>query len=247
MSHCPTNDIHSIYLDNEMPEIYKAEYEAHIAQCSACQKKLNALKALHTAFTEESSSLTPDSHYLDQSFERLQTKMKYRKNTGAAKDEESKTFKYIKYVVPAAAAAAVFALVIPIRLNSGKAGSAAPEATVAAAPITLPMNSATNVSLGGGNGRVISGNIHETVLPYAAMNKPPRNRGMGMDVNKGGLPERAFRTPDTSIQSTEVFGPAFSEDNTISIKITIPGVLGDVPLSTEVTLPDSKDVTDGQE
>ena len=33
MSFCPSKDIHSVYLDNELPEVYKAEYEAHIAVC----------------------------------------------------------------------------------------------------------------------------------------------------------------------------------------------------------------------
>jgi hypothetical protein len=44
MSFCPTKDIHSIYLDNEMPEIYKAEYESHVATCKKCQQELNKIK-----------------------------------------------------------------------------------------------------------------------------------------------------------------------------------------------------------
>ena len=74
MSFCPTKDIHSIYLDNEMPEIYKAEYESHVATCKKCQQELNKLKVLHTLLSSDADVVTPDSHYAEQSFERLQLK-----------------------------------------------------------------------------------------------------------------------------------------------------------------------------
>ena len=35
MSTCPTKEIHSLYLDNELPQNHKEEYEAHIAGCEA--------------------------------------------------------------------------------------------------------------------------------------------------------------------------------------------------------------------
>ena len=40
MSTCPENDIHSLYLDNELPLSYREEYEAHIKSCPKCAKKL---------------------------------------------------------------------------------------------------------------------------------------------------------------------------------------------------------------
>lgn len=47
---CPTDDIHSIYLDGELPDIYRKEYEAHIKTCSECEKKIakaaNAAKSI---------------------------------------------------------------------------------------------------------------------------------------------------------------------------------------------------------
>ena len=77
MSFCPTKDIHSIYLDNEMPEIYKAEYESHVATCKKCQQELNKIKVLHTLLSSDADVVTPDLHYAEQSFERLQLKMHY--------------------------------------------------------------------------------------------------------------------------------------------------------------------------
>ena len=58
MSFCPSKDIHSIYLDNELPEIYKAEYEAHLKVCKACQKELDKLKAVHQLFDADSKSIS---------------------------------------------------------------------------------------------------------------------------------------------------------------------------------------------
>ena len=45
MSFCPSKDIHSVYLDGELPENYKAEYELHISHCEKCRKELEQLKA----------------------------------------------------------------------------------------------------------------------------------------------------------------------------------------------------------
>ena len=43
MSFCPSKDIHSVYLDGELPENYKAEYELHISHCEKCRKELEQL------------------------------------------------------------------------------------------------------------------------------------------------------------------------------------------------------------
>ena len=86
MSTCPTKDLLSVYLDNELPEIYKAEYEAHIKSCPKCSKELEKLKALRVLFQADSKAVTPDSHYLEQSYERLMIKMKYSKVSESSKN-----------------------------------------------------------------------------------------------------------------------------------------------------------------
>ena len=50
MSFCPSKDIHSVYLDGELPEVYKAEYESHLKICPTCQKELDKIKALRGIF-----------------------------------------------------------------------------------------------------------------------------------------------------------------------------------------------------
>ena len=46
MSTCPTNEIHSLYLDNELPQAHKEQYEAHIASCEKCKASLEKLHAV---------------------------------------------------------------------------------------------------------------------------------------------------------------------------------------------------------
>ena len=126
MSTCPTKDLLSVYLDNELPEIYKAEYEAHIKSCPKCSKELEKLKALRVLFQADSKAVTPDSHYLDQSYERLMIKMKYSKVSESSKNIISSNkfkLKNLGYFATAVAAAAVFALVIPLGLKLGSNSS----------------------------------------------------------------------------------------------------------------------------
>ena len=74
MYSCPTDDIHSVYLDNELPQAYVKDYEEHIKTCDCCRKKLEKMRIIHNAFKQDSKQITLDSTYLTHSFERLQTK-----------------------------------------------------------------------------------------------------------------------------------------------------------------------------
>ena len=240
MSFCPSKDIHSIYLDNEMPDIYKAEYEAHLKNCESCQKELEKLKALHQLFKADSESISLNKQYLDQSFDRLMVKMNYSKHT---KFTEKKASTGIKYFIPAAAAAAVIALVLPLRFNSSVKNTASQQQVVASASSVVPTMVSNeipanirNVSVGGGKGVVISGNIHESVLPSASIGTSGSRNSFVQNVSNSTIEKKL-------IQDVDVFRPGFIEDKTISIKITVPGINA-VPVTTEIELPVS--VTTGQ-
>ena len=231
MSFCPTKDIHSVYLDGELPEIYKAEYEAHIQKCEKCRKQLEQLKGLRAMFKADSDSLNLDSNFMDESFQRLQIKMAYSKNIG--KLPQKSPFKAISYLASGVAAAAVLALVIPAGLKGNKANPASASLaaanqtvsnnivnTVTALPVST--NSATNVSLNNKNvsfdsGRsvVVSGNIQDVVL--ASKN------------------QRNIASFAKNVNDVDVLRPDFKED-AISIKITVPG-MGDIPVTAEINLP----------
>ena len=118
MSFCPSKDIHSVYLDGELPENYKAEYELHISHCEKCRKELEQLKAVSALFKADSDSL----NFMDESFQRLQIKMAYSRNIG--KVPQKSPFKVISYVASGVAAAAVLALVLPVGLKANKTNAA---------------------------------------------------------------------------------------------------------------------------
>ena len=81
MSSCPTDDIHSIYLDNELPPVYANQYEQHLKICPKCEAKLDLLKKNHFALQSDAQNIRLDKIFLDDSFERLKTKLRYSKNT----------------------------------------------------------------------------------------------------------------------------------------------------------------------
>ena len=119
MFHCPENDIHSIYLDGELPKNFVKDYEAHLASCEKCRARLEKLKKIHAAFEADSRSLDVDETFKAQSFERLQSRMRFSKVVKAS--EPNKNIVRLGQFVPlAAAAAAVFALVIPVKMGAGQ-------------------------------------------------------------------------------------------------------------------------------
>ena len=226
MSFCPSKDIHSVYLDGELPENYKAEYELHISHCEKCRKELEQLKALRSLFKADSDSLNLDQHFMDESFQRLQIKMAYSRNVGKA--PQKSPFKVISYVASGVAAAAVLALVLPLGLKSNKVDASQ---NVAASPLiqsvnsvsTVPItavstnaaSSANNVGFDSGRSVVVSGNIKDVVL---SSEKQRKNKSFVKNVN-----------------DVDVLRPDF-QDEAINIKITVPG-MGDFPMTTEINVP----------
>ena len=214
MSFCPSKDIHSVYLDGELPENYKAEYEFHIEHCEKCRKELNQLKAIRTMFKADSDSLKLDERFMEDSFQRLQIKMAYSRNVG--KLPQKSPFKIVSYVASGVAAAAVLALVLPLGLKSNQASTET--SAVSAAPLIKTVNSTAvnNVSYDSGRSVAISGNIQDVVLS----SEKQRKNGTAFTKN---------------VSDVDVLKPDF-QDEAISIKITVPG-MGDFPVTTEINVP----------
>ena len=118
MSTCPTKEMLSLYLDNELPQNYKEQLEAHVAGCDKCRAELEKLRAISSVFHKNAELISPDKKFTDESYERLMLKMKYSKNAGHTFKPVSRVW---KIVVPAVAAVAVLALAVPLMLAAGKA------------------------------------------------------------------------------------------------------------------------------
>lgn len=117
MSTCPENDLHSLYLDGELPEEFIAEYEAHVASCPKCSAMLEKLTELKGFIHEDSSSISFTQKQLDESFARLQAKMSY---STFKKEEKRRSnvvgfpkFRGFQYFAAGVAAAAVVAFALP--------------------------------------------------------------------------------------------------------------------------------------
>lgn len=227
MSTCPTKEIHSLYLDNELPQKHKEEYEAHIAACEKCRAELEKLRAVGDLFKADAASVSPDKAFMDASYERLMLKMKYSKNAGHTRYSKTNLRSW-KIIVPAAAAVAILALAIPLKLATGRAG--------------VKTMSATSSIYSQVPSQVTE---HLSSVAFGADNAFASNRAFGLTQdslvtnvsNKGGAASKL-------IKDVEVFRPNFdAEQKTISIRITIPGN-DDVPVTTEIEVP--LDVT-GQE
>ncbi len=181
MSTCPENDIHSIYLDGELPQSYAKQYEAHLLTCENCRKKLENLKSLQKIFAEDCKNITISQDAMEQSFERLKTRLSYSRVTKNVKgrifefspEKAKKTFSTLRYGAVAAVAAAVVAVIIPVRM--GKANSSSTHFTpVARTTIQSPVNSNIQVDESV-ESRVLTSLFGSEVnsAPYAQQNVVP--------------------------------------------------------------------------
>ncbi len=123
MSTSLDKDLHSVYIDGEMPEGFLSQYESIVQADSKEKERLEKMQKLHALLQEDSDSMTVSDSFAEESFARLQTKMRYAKNVsfagGSSGEKKSFVTPFVKYASSFAAAAAVFALVfIPIHYNS---------------------------------------------------------------------------------------------------------------------------------
>lgn len=189
---CPTDDIHSIYLDKELPFIYLKEYEAHVQSCLTCRQKLEHLRSLKNLFAVDCKNITLDSNFKKDSFERLQTKMRYSNNTRTVHNFPSE---YLRYGI-GAVAAVIVAVVIPVRsINSKNVSFKNNQIISQITPIERPQS--TSISY---NNIVINGNI---------------NDNLAHNVSSGNFTNPRFADVD-------VFRPEFDKSNVIPFKMDVP-------------------------
>lgn len=207
MYSCPTDDIHSIYLDNELPLNFLKEYETHIESCPKCKAKLEALRKIKNVFKQDSKTIQIDNQFMEQSFERLQTKLRYSKNTVKIREFpiSEKTLRWGM----TAAAAVIIAAVLPITVsNATKANSAQNTNIASITPVTRPQSEPINQSV------VIKGNLYnnfaQTVGTRSVLN--------------------------SALTNVDVLRPDF-DDKKIHINITVPGIDDKNQQTIEINLP----------
>lgn len=206
MYSCPADDIHSLYVDNELPLSYAKQYEAHIASCEECSKKLEKLRSMKDFFKADSEKIDLSSADLDKSYERLMTKMKYSKNTRFERQMPGQ-----KIFVGIAAAAAVLAFaIIPASIFSG-GGKTSSVQVANLVPVERPQKA--NLS---NKNIIINGNINENL---------PRTVSTGRLVNTSLADVDVFR-PDfngNSSFSIKISVPALEDNEEKVLEVKLPG------------------------
>ncbi|WP_407428851.1 hypothetical protein [Treponema sp.] len=251
MSTSLEKDLHSVYIDGEMPESFVSQYESLVSANPEAKSSLEKMQKLHDLLQEDSSQKTVSSDFIDQSFERLQTKMRYAKNVSFADSSSSKNSKsfiipFAKYASSFVAAAAVFAVVfIPVHYNSLKS---AKETAVAAISImkekSIEPIAKKDVIVDGSinkedlsNGLAISenslaktdSNQNEADLSSTVEQKTIYATNLASNTANSSIPfihERSTRNSINyqfrqNLPSVDAFAPDFSSSS-VSITINIP-------------------------
>lgn len=119
MSTSLEKDLHSVYIDGEMPESFVAEYEKRVSSNEAAARDLQKIKALHSVLREDSNEKTVPAELAEKSFGRLQTKMRYARTVSLSSGQNPLLTPLAKYAASFVTAAAVFAVIfIPVHYNS---------------------------------------------------------------------------------------------------------------------------------
>ncbi|MBQ8678930.1 MAG: hypothetical protein IJ530_04110 [Treponema sp.] len=190
MSTSLEKDLHSVYIDGEMPEGFLSQYESLVSSNEKEKAILEKMQALHSVLKEDSRQKTVSQDFMEESFERLQTKMRYAKNVSLSSQPKSFVSPFVKYASSFAAAAAVFALVfIPVHYNSL---SQAKETAVAAISI-MKQNSIEPIAK---KDVVVDGNIKKEDLSKGLAVNPTSSQA----VAKNSSSSSSVETVDSFIE-----------------------------------------------
>ncbi|MBQ6780743.1 MAG: hypothetical protein IJP62_05865 [Treponema sp.] len=224
-------DLHSVYIDNELPPAYIEKYESLVQSDVKCAAEQARMKKLHALLQEDADDITVDDAFLEASFARLQTKLKYHQHTAATQESKPKIYQFTRWGVSFAAAAAVFALIFtPVYIRSA---SNAQNTTV---------NAITNTKLKplAQNNITMDGNFGNTTLFSLAVNDSTAIQGAttASTATKSAYPQKTHSINlNDSLTSIDVFRPASANaDNGLSIHISI-SPMSAVPGEEEIIVP----------
>ena len=213
MSTCPEQDMHSVYLDGELPQKYALDYESHLTSCQRCRDDFLKLQALSTSLKEDARSIELSAQDMEDSFARLQTKLHYQ-NT--VKNIQPQNIKRFTWVVPTVAAAALaFALVLPT-----KTGTLAP-VTNQERPISIAASALTgNLSVAPSVNYQKSAFFRDSIIAEESLNHI----------------QTVSLSSDEVISPVDIFRPSFNTNQEVSIKMTLSD-LNSIPLQGKTTVP----------
>jgi hypothetical protein len=105
-----------MFIDGELPEPFKSELEKHASDCLDCTKTIQTFKTIQDELRNDAKDISFSKKELDDSFCRLQTKLRFADVTKVVENPNPFKRSFIYRLVPAIAAALIIAVVLPLRL-----------------------------------------------------------------------------------------------------------------------------------
>lgn len=215
MSTCPEQDMHSVYLDGELPQKYATDYESHLTSCQRCRDDFLKLQALSASLKDDAHHHELSAQDMEESFARLQTKLHYQKTV---RDTQPQSIKRFTWVVPTVAAAALaFALVLPARTGTPIPASSASQER----PISISAS-----ALAGGLSVAPSVNHQRTSFVQESI----------IAEESFGHIQPVLSSSNEAIPPVDIFRPSFDDSQNISIKMTLSN-LDSIPVQGKATVP----------
>lgn len=217
MSTCPEHDMHSVYLDGELPQKYALEYESHMTTCQQCRDKYMKLQGISALLKEDADRHRLSSQEMEASFARLQTKLRYQRTV---KEIQPKNINRFTWVVPTVAAAALaFALILPAR--HGVSSPAA--ATSSERPISISANALTG-------GLVSAPSVNHQRARFMSDSAIIMEEPISQHLKTVSF------ASDNAISTMDIFRPSFETEKNISVKMTLSD-LNSIPVQGEISVP----------
>lgn len=209
MSKCPQNDIHSLYIDNELPNSYRIAYEKHIATCEHCKKKHEAYKALRSNLTMMNDTITTCGNY-----EKLKDELRFKTTVSKS---NGLFFNFSKKYSHAMVAAAVLVVFFPVfsyvsKVNNNKSqfsnafASNNPLIDDLAVQVALSNQNTVRLKKAVQNVDVLSGgNFYNASYTNSLINY---EKDFNIQQKQSSLPVEVilYVTPSTVINSVDSFG-----------------------------------------
>ena len=217
MSTCPEHDMHSVYLDGELPQKYALEYESHMTTCQQCRDKYMKLQGISALLKEDAAQHKLSSQEMEDSFARLQTKLRYQKTV---REIQPKNINRFTWVVPTVAAAALaFALILPARH-----GVSSPAATTSSErPISISANALTG-------GLVSAPSVNHQRSRFLSDSAIIMEEPISQHLKTVSF------ASDNAISTMDIFRPSFETEKNISVKMTLSD-LNSIPVRGEISVP----------
>ena len=206
MSTCPNMELHSAFVDGEIANPWYDEIKTHVESCPDCKAHVERIQSIRDVFAADSAALNLDKKELDASYERLQSRLRYKKV--AARTSGAYTDFARKFVPYAAAAAFLAAVIMPAANIRSQVKQHFND--IALLPVT------SSVELINKTGITADQNVNVSAFQVA-------------DTNRSAVPAQPVSLHVSNLTQVDIFKPEFSSLKTLPMNIKLTDV-SELPL-----------------